>query len=98
MARLPQCYCIKFDVLQIKCDGVLTKSLYREDFTFGPLNSHRYIGIIVISKIVISGFRPIHFTVTFAGTQNIHRYIRNIVISRSRIVISGFHCIKEFVF
>ena len=34
----------------------------------GPLNSHRYIGNIVISKIVISGFCPIHFTVTFAGT------------------------------
>ena len=30
--------------------------------------SHRYIGVIVILKIVISGFCPIHFTVTFAGT------------------------------
>ncbi len=39
-----------------------SKSLLIKDFTFGPLNSHRYIGNIVISKIVISGFRPIHFT------------------------------------
>ena len=29
-------------------------------------HSHRYIGNIVISKIVISGFCPIQFTVTFA--------------------------------
>ena len=34
----------------------------------GTLNSHRYIGNVVISKIVISGFCPIHFTVTFART------------------------------
>ena len=34
----------------------------------GPLDYHRYIGVIVISKIVISGFFPIHFTLTFAGT------------------------------
>ena len=33
----------------------------------GALKTHRYIGNIVISKIVISGFCPIHFTVTFAG-------------------------------
>ena len=39
-----------------------------EDFTLGPLNPHRYIGNFVISKIVISGFCPIYFTVTFAGT------------------------------
>ena len=31
-------------------------------------HSHRYIGNIVISKIVISGFCPIQFTVIFAGT------------------------------
>ena len=43
-----------------------------------------------ISKIVISGFFPIHFTKTFAGTENFHRYTGNIVMSR--IVISGFHC------
>ena len=53
-------------------------------------DSHRYIGVIVISKIVISGFCPIHFTVTLPG-QNFHRYIENIVISK--IVISVFHCI-----
>ena len=59
---------------------------------FGPLNFHCYIRNIVISKIVISGFCPIHFAVTFAGTKNIHRYTGDIVISR--IVISGFHCIS----
>ena len=32
-------------------------------------DSHRYIGVIVISKIVISEFCPLHFTVTFAGTE-----------------------------
>ena len=52
----------------LNCDCVLIISLYWEDFTFGPVNSHRYIGNIVISKIVISGFCPIHFAVTFAGT------------------------------
>ena len=56
----------------------------------GALKTHRYIGNIVISKIVISGFCPIHFTVTFAGTQHIHRYNGDIVISR--IVVSRFHC------
>ncbi len=35
---------------------------------FGSLNSHRYIGNIGISKIIISDFCPIHFSVTFAGT------------------------------
>ena len=35
---------------------------------FGVPDSHRYIEVIVLSKIVISGFYPIHFTVTFAGT------------------------------
>ena len=34
----------------------------------GPLDYHRYNGVIVISKIVISGFFPLHFTETFAGT------------------------------
>ena len=34
----------------------------------GALKTHRYIGNIVISKMVISGFCPIHFTVTFGGT------------------------------
>ena len=35
---------------------------------FGAPDSHRYIGVIVISKVVISGFFPIHFTITFAWT------------------------------
>ena len=61
-----------------------------EDFTLGALKTHLYIGNIVISKIVISGFYPIHFTVTFPGTQHIYRYTGDIVISR--IVVSGFHC------
>ena len=43
-------------------------SLYRGSFPLGALKTHRYIGNIVISNIVISGFCPIHFTVTFAGT------------------------------
>jgi len=34
----------------------------------GALKTHRYIGNIVVSKIVISGFSVIYFTVTFAGT------------------------------
>ena len=51
-------------------------------FAFGAPDSHCYIRVIVISKIVISGFPPIHFTVTFAGTKVFHRYIKNIVISK----------------
>jgi len=35
---------------------------------FSALKTHRYIGNIVILKIVISGFCAIHFTVTFEGT------------------------------
>ena len=61
-----------------------------DDFTLGALKTHLHIGNIVISKIVISGFCPIHFTVTFAGTYHIYRYTGDIVISR--IVVSGFHC------
>ena len=34
----------------------------------GALKTHRYIGNIVTLKIVISGFCPIYFTVTFAGS------------------------------
>ena len=58
-----------------------------KDFASGPLDSLRYIGNIAISRIVISGFCPIHFTVTFAVAWNTHRYTGNIVMSR--IVISG---------
>ena len=36
-------------------------------FRSGAPDARRYIGVIVISKIVISGFCPIHFIVTFAG-------------------------------
>ena len=35
----------------------------------GSLDSHCYIGNIVILKFVISGFCPIHFTLTFSGTE-----------------------------
>ena len=49
-----------------------------------------YIGVIVISKIVIPGFCAIHFTVTFAGTWDFHCYTGNVVISK--IITSGFHC------
>ena len=37
-------------------------------FTFGPLNCNRYTVNIVILKIVMSEFCPIHFTATFVGT------------------------------
>ena len=33
----------------------------------GPLDCHRYIKVIVISKIVISGFFPIHLTFEGGG-------------------------------
>ena len=33
-----------------------------------------YTGNIVIRKIVIPGFCPIHFTTTFAGQTNLDRY------------------------
>ena len=54
-------------------------SLYRSSLYRGYRYIEvRYIGVIVISKFVISGFFPIHFTATFAGTSNFHRYTGNI--------------------
>ena len=49
-------------------DCVLIISLYRERFYLWSSKVSSYIGNIVISKIVISGFCPIYFTVTFART------------------------------
>ena len=46
----------------LNCDNIVIS---------GPLKSHCYIGntvFIIISKIIISGFCPTYFTVTFAGT------------------------------
>ena len=50
-----------------------------------------FIENIVMLIVALSGFCPIHFTVTFPGLLDIHRHTRNIVISR--IVIWGFLCI-----
>ena len=55
----------------------------------GALQTHCFMGNIDISKIVISGFCPKNFTVTFARTQHIYRYTGDIGISR--IIILGFH-------
>ena len=49
-------------------DCVLIISLYRERFYLWSSKVSSSIGNIVISKIVISGFCPIYFTVTFART------------------------------
>ena len=68
ITRLLHCCCIKLIVLFKLWLCLLIILLYRDkDFTFGPLNSHRYIENIVISKIVISGRCPIHFTVILPG-------------------------------
>ena len=49
--------------------------LLQHDFTIGAQNTHRYIGNIVTSKIVISGFCFICFTLTFVGAYlHIYRY------------------------
>ena len=61
------------------------------NFTLGLQDCDRYIGDIVIPRIVKPGFCSIHFTVTLAGLKNINRYIVNIVLSK--IAISGLHCI-----
>ena len=69
-------------------------SLYRSSLYRGYRYIEvRYIGVIVISKFVISGFFPIHFTATFAGTSNFHRYTGNIVISRIVIGVPLRCCI-----
>ena len=48
-------------------------------------------GSIVIRNIVILGFYPVHFTITFNGQMILDGYTGNIVIPK--IVKSGFHCI-----
>ena len=58
------------------------------NFTFGLQDCDRYIGDIVITRIVKPGFCSMHFTVTLAGLKNVNRYIEN-------IVISGFHCKRK---
>ena len=68
-------------------DCVLIISLYRERFYVWSSKVSSYIGNIGISKIVISGFCPIYFTVTFARTYNNHRSTVNIVISRIVIAL-----------
>ena len=50
------------------------------DFMFGPLDCVRYDEDFVIPRVVISRFRPIHFTVTLAGLKNIVRYTEDFVI------------------
>ena len=49
------------------------------DFTFGLPDYVRYIEEFVILRFVISRFYSLHFTVTFAGTLNIVRYIEDFV-------------------
>ena len=49
------------------------------DFTFGLLDYVRYMEEFVISRFVILRFYSIHFTVTLAGTQNLVRYIEDLV-------------------
>ena len=56
------------------------------NFTFGLHDCDRYIGDIVIPRIVKPGLCSIHFTVVLARLKNVNRYIGN-------IVISGLHCI-----
>ena len=60
---------------------------------YGLLDRDCYIGDIVILWLVKSDFCSIHFTVTLAGLKNVNRYIRNIVLLK--IVMSGFHCMRE---
>ena len=47
--------------------------------------------IVSIPKIVISGFCPTHFTLTFAGQTIVDRYTGNIV--KPKVVTLRFHCI-----
>ena len=66
-------YCMIFNVL-LKL-GLCTNNIVisGEHFAFGLLDTHGYIGNIVILKIIISGFCPIHFTV--------HNFCRHIEYS-----------------
>ena len=57
------------------------------------LHFHHLTGNIIILKIVVPGFYPIHFTITFAGQTNVDCYTGNIVIPK--IIKLGFHCTRE---
>ena len=66
-----------------------TRKVWREryryigvNFTLGLQDCDRYVGDIVIPRIVKPGFCSIHFTVTLAGLKNINRFIENIVLSK----------------
>ena len=50
------------------------------DFMFGFLNCVRYNEDFVISRLAISRFCSIHFTVTLAGLKNIVRYTEDFVM------------------
>ena len=50
------------------------------DFTFGLLDCVRYNEDFVISRLVISRFCSVHFTVTLPGLKNIVRYTEDFVI------------------
>ena len=50
------------------------------DFTFAVIDCVRYIEDFVISRLVISRFCSIHFTVTLAGLKNIVLYTEDFVI------------------
>ena len=63
----------------------------RNNFMFGVPCSHHCIGVIIISKIVISGFCPVHFTVTFAGDIEFSSLYREYCYNLLKIIISGFH-------
>ena len=52
------------------------------NFTFGLLDCHRYIGNIVLSKIVKSGFRPIFYCnfcrdIKYSSLHREYRYIED---------------------
>ena len=50
------------------------------DFMFGLFDCVRYNEDFVVSRLVISRFYSIHFTVTLAGLKNILRYTEDFVI------------------
>ena len=50
------------------------------NFEFGLLDCARYNEDFVVSRLVISRFCSIHFTVTLAGLKNIVRYTKDFVI------------------
>ena len=72
---------------------VLIISLYRGRFCLRSAGLSSLYREYRHRRSLYPGFCLIPFTVTFAGTQTIHRYTGNIVIPR--IVISGFRCRKS---